>query len=121
MGPHQHHHRHEVHLRVQAREFLSILCDAIIALMMYDNNQVVNSQSKHKTDMMTGNLGVVIQSLSPSASKVVVALAEAKTDLKNIIMILLTTTVTIIIIIIINCGLHLTLAIIAPTLQVVSE
>ena len=87
----------------------------------FDNNQVVNSQFKHKTDMTTRNLGVVIQSLSPSASKVVVALAEAKTDLKNIIMILLTTTVTIIIIIIINCGLHLTLAIIAPTLQVVSE
>ena len=55
---------------------------------MYDNNQVVNqSQFKHKTDMTTGNLGVVIQSLSPSASKVVVALAEAKTDLKNIIII----------------------------------
>ena len=49
---------------------------------------VVNqSQFKYKTDMTTGNLGVVIQSLSPSASKVVVALAEAKTDLKNIIII----------------------------------
>ena len=55
--------------------------------MMYDNNQVANSQFKHKTDMITRDLGVVIQSLSPSASKVVVALAEAKTDLKNIIII----------------------------------
>ena len=71
--------------------------------------------------MITRNLGVVIQSLSPSASKVVVTLAEAKTDLKNIIIISLITIVAIITIIIINCGLHLTLTIIAITLQVVSE
>ena len=58
--------------------------------------------------MITCNLGVVIQSLSPSASKVVIALAEAKTDLKNIIIILLTTIVTISKFIIINYGLEIT-------------
>ena len=88
---------------------------------MYDNNQVANSQFKHKTDMITRDLGVVIQSLSPPASKVVVALAEAKPDLKNIIIILLTTIVTIIMTIIITCGLDFTLASIAITLQGVSE